>query len=90
MLMTKALTALAASSLYAQSNVAEEIQQLDGSAVPDVDPGASKGPDKPIVAHETVQLDGSAAPNVSSRAEKRGSRFPSWRRRDSGTEPAFL
>ena len=81
MAITKAFTALAAASIpallilspaYAESIPNQEKHQLDNSAQPDVDPGASKGADKSIVEQEKEQLDNSAQPNVPSRSEKGG------------------
>jgi hypothetical protein len=91
MLTKKALTALAASSLltlvalspvYAESIPAEEAQQIGNSAAPDVDPGASKGTDKPIVVQERMELNNSAGPNVPSRSEKGGESLPKMEQDD--------
>jgi hypothetical protein len=69
----KTLTVLAASSVLAffafspvnaQSIVDQEKNQLDNSAQPDVDPGASKGYDAPIVDQERMQLGNSPEPDV--------------------------
>ena len=81
MSITKAFSALAAagipvllmlSPVHAESIPNQEKHQLDNSALPDVDPGASKGADKSIVDQEKAQLDNSAEPNVPSRSEKGG------------------
>jgi hypothetical protein len=60
------------SPVHAESIPNQEKHQLDNSALPDVDPGASKGADKSIVDQEKAQLDNSAEPNVPSRSEKGG------------------
>jgi hypothetical protein len=82
---TKTLGVLAAAALqaflilspaYAESIPEQEKHQLDNSALPDVDPGASKGYDKPIAEQEKAQLDNSAEPNVQSRSEKGGESIP--------------
>jgi hypothetical protein len=87
MLMKKALKALAASSLlsllalspaYAKSMPTEEIQQLNNSAEPDVDPGASKGPDKPVFVQERMQINNSTGVDVTSRAQKGGESLPQF------------
>jgi hypothetical protein len=88
---TKALSALAASSLlplltlspaYAQSPAAKEKQELSNPAGAVVDPGASKGPDKPIVVQERMQINNSAGPNVPSRSEKDGESIPNMEQKD--------
>ncbi len=69
----KTLSVLAASSVlaffafspvYAESIPQQEQNQLNNSAQPDVDPGASKGPDAPIVTQEREQLNNSSQPDV--------------------------
>jgi hypothetical protein len=61
---TKVLAAIAASAAlalvsfapaYAESIPQEQIDQYGNSAAPDVDPGASKGPDAPVVEQELNQ-----------------------------------
>jgi hypothetical protein len=64
------------SPVHAESIPNEEKHQLDNSALPDVDPGASKGHDKTIVEQEKAQLNNSAQPSVKERAEKRGESIP--------------
>lgn len=61
-----ALAMFAVAPAIAQDDaiVQEEKDQLDNSAAPDVDPGASKGPDLPIVTQERMQLNNSAQPDV--------------------------
>jgi hypothetical protein len=70
----KTLSVIAASSVlaffaltpvYAQESIPQqEENQLDNSAQPDVDPGASKGSDLPIVTQEREQINNSAQPDV--------------------------
>jgi hypothetical protein len=81
MSITRAFGVFAAASLqalfvlspaYAESIPNMEKHQLDHSALPDVDPGASKGSDTSIADQEKAQLDNSAGPNVTSRSEKGG------------------
>jgi len=61
---SSALALFAFSPVYAESLPQQEQQELDNSAQPDVDPGASKGPDAPIVTQEREQLNNSAEPDV--------------------------
>ena len=88
---TKALSALAATSLlalitlspaYAESPAAKEQRDLGNPASMDVDPGASKGTDKPIVVQERMQINNSAGPNVPSRSEKGGESIPKMEQKD--------
>ena len=67
------LAVLAASGVLALFSVApvsaqsipdEERLQLENSTKPDVDPGASKGPDAPIVTQERRQPNNSDQPDV--------------------------
>jgi hypothetical protein len=59
------LAFLAVSPVYAEESIVDqEKQQLDNSAAPDVDPGASKGPDKSIVDQEKMQLGNQPGPDV--------------------------
>lgn len=72
-----ALISLAATApAFAQSIPAEEIEQLSNASAPDVDPGASKGMDRPIEVQERMQLGNSTGPDVSSRSEKGGPSIP--------------
>jgi len=48
----------------------------------DVDLGASKGTDKPIVVQERMQINNSAGPNVPSRSEKGGESIPKMEQKD--------
>jgi len=75
----KAIAALAASSLlaflslppaFAEDMPQMEKEQMDDSAQPDVDPGASKGADKSIPEQEKEQMDDSAKPDVDPGASK--------------------
>ncbi len=61
---SSALALFALSPVYAENLPQEEQQQLDNSTQPDVDPGASKGPDAPIVKEEREELNNSASPDV--------------------------
>ena len=88
---TEALSALAATSLlalitlspaYAESPAAKEQRDLGNPASMDVDPGASKGTDKPIVVQERMQLNNSAGPNVPSRSEQGGRSIPKMEQKD--------
>jgi hypothetical protein len=63
-LAASALAISAFSPVYAESIPKQEQNQLDNSDKPDVDPGASKGPDLPIVTQEREQLNNSAQPDV--------------------------
>jgi hypothetical protein len=67
---------LAASSVNAESIVKEERDQLTNSDAVDVDPGASRGPDKPIIAQERMQLGNSPNPNVPERSLEGGQSIP--------------
>lgn len=58
------LALFALSPVNAQSIPQMEQEQLDNSAQPDVDPGASKGPDAPISTQEQMQLGNSPDPDV--------------------------
>jgi len=61
---SSALALFALSPVYAEDIVTEEQDQLNDSAQPDVDPGASRGPDAPIVDQERMQLGNSPGPDV--------------------------
>ena len=84
MLKKKHLAALAAVGqlllvippVYAETIPREDIQQLNNSAEPDVDPGASKGMDKPISVQEKMQIDNSTKEDVRSRAQRGGESLP--------------
>jgi len=75
----RVLAGLATSSLlvflyavpaYAEDMPQMEKEQMDDSAKPDVDPGASKGADKSIPEQEKEQMDDSAKPDVDPGASK--------------------
>jgi hypothetical protein len=61
---SSALAIFAFTPVYAESIPQEEKDQLTDSAKPNVDPGASKGADAPIVKQEREQLNNSAQPDV--------------------------
>jgi len=61
---SSALALFALSPVHAQSIPEMEQEQLDNSAQPDVDPGASKGPDASIVDQERMQLGNDPGPDV--------------------------
>ena len=64
-LAASALAIFAFSPVFAAESIPQEEQnQLNNSDQPDVDPGASKGPDLPIVTQERQQLNNSAQPDV--------------------------
>ena len=87
----KTLSVLAASSVlalfafspvYAQGIVTEEQDQLNDSSQPDVDPGASKGPDLPIEDQERMQLGNSPGPDVKEPSMKGGESIPTEEQKD--------
>jgi hypothetical protein len=64
------LALFAVAPAYAEDPIVQQEQdQLDNSAQPDVDPGASKGYDAPIVTEEGRQLNNSAQPDVPMGAD---------------------
>jgi hypothetical protein len=63
------LALLALSPVYAESIPQEEQNQLNDSSQPDVDPGASKGADAPVVTQEREQLNNSSQPDVPMGAD---------------------
>jgi hypothetical protein len=79
---TSALALFAATSANAESIVKEEQEQIGNSAAPDVDPGASQGPDKSIVTQERMQLGNSPGPNVPERSMKSGDSIPDLEKKD--------
>jgi hypothetical protein len=84
---SSALALFAATSVNAESIVKEEQQQLGNSAAPDVDPGASRGPDKSIVTQERMQLGNSPGPNVPEGPganKKGGQSIPAEEKKDIG------
>jgi len=80
--VSSALALFAASAANAESIVKEEQQQLGNSAAPDVDPGASQGPDKSIVTQERMQLGNSPGPNVPEPSMKGGQSIPDLEKKD--------
>jgi hypothetical protein len=76
------LAFFALSPVYAGDVVTEEQDQLNNSAQPDVDPGASKGPDAPITDEEKMQLGNSPGPDVKERSLKGGESIPSEEQKD--------
>jgi len=67
---SSALALFAVAPVYAEDPiVTEEQDQLNNSAQPDVDPGASKGPDAPITDEERMQLGNSPGPDVPMGAD---------------------
>lgn len=79
---TSALALFAVTSANAESIVKEEQERLGNSAAPDVDPGASQGPDKSIVTQERMQLGNSPGPNVPERSMKGGESIPDLEKKD--------
>jgi hypothetical protein len=88
----KTLAVLAASSVLAMFALApvvhagdvvkEEQDQLNNSAQPDVDPGASKGPDAPISNEEQMQLGNQPGPDVKEPSMKGGESVPTEEQKD--------
>jgi hypothetical protein len=72
----------ALSPVYAGDIVQEEQDQLNNSAQPDVDPGASKGPDAPITDQERMQLGNSPDPDVKEPSMKGGESIPTEEQQD--------
>ena len=82
---TKIIAVIAASAMVglftapayaAESIPQEEKDQFSGSAKPDVDPGASKGQDEPIVKQEQNQYGNDPADLSEERQEKGGRSLP--------------
>ena len=60
----------------------EEIQQYSGSDKPDVDAGASKGPDASIVEQEQNQFGNDPAKSLDKNVQGKAARaFPRWKSR---------
>ena len=89
---SKVLAAIAASSAlalvsfapaYAESIPQEQIDQYGISAAPDVAPGASKGPDAPIVNQEQTQMGNEPAKDLDppKSASKGGESLPSMEKK---------
>ncbi len=88
---TRSLSVVAASSFlaliilspaYAESPATKEQRDLGNPASEDVDPGASKGPDKPIIVQERMQINNSGGPNVPSTTEKGDPSIPKTEQKD--------
>jgi len=76
------LALLAAASASAESIVKEQQQDLSNSPSPDVDPGASRGPDKPIVTQERMQLGKPPGLTVPEPSMKGGESIPAEEKKD--------
>jgi hypothetical protein len=63
-LAATAMVGLFSASAFAESIPQEEIDQYSGSAKPDVDAGASKGPDESIVKQEQNQYGNEPAKDL--------------------------
>jgi hypothetical protein len=63
-LAATAMVGLFSASAFAESIPQEEIQQYSGSDKPDVDAGASKGPDASIVEQEQNQFGNEPAKDL--------------------------
>ena len=87
-LAATAMVGLFSASAFAESIPQEEIQQYSGSDKPDVDAGASKGPDDSIVDQEQNQYGNEPAKDLDKNRQRRRRREPppdgraghSWRR----------
>jgi len=75
-LAATAMVGLFSASSFAESIPQEEIDQYSGSAKPDVDAGASKGPDESIVKQEQNQFGNDPADLSEGREEKGGKTLP--------------
>jgi hypothetical protein len=71
-LAATAMVGLFAASASAESIPQEEIQQYSGSDKPDVDPGASKGPDASIVDQEQNQFGNDPAMSLDKNTTESG------------------
>lgn len=67
-----AMVGLFSGSAFAESIPQQEIDQYGNSAAPDVDPGASKGPDASIVNQEQNQLGNDPAKDLDKNRPGRG------------------
>jgi hypothetical protein len=70
------MVGLFSATSFAESIPQEEIDQYSGSDKPDVDAGASKGPDESIVKQEQNQFGNDPADLSEERQEKRGESLP--------------
>lgn len=79
---SSALALFALSPVYAEDIPQMEQEQLNDSAQPDVDPGASKGPDAPITEQERMQLGNQPGPDVKEPSGKGGESIPQMEQKD--------
>ena len=70
------LGALSFAPAFAESIPQEEIDQYSGSSKPDVDAGASRGPDESIVKQEQNQFGNNGADLSEERQESGGRSLP--------------
>ena len=71
-LAATAMVGLFSASAFAESIPQEEIQQYSGSDKPDVDAGASKGPDASIVDQEQNQYGNEPAKDLDKNVQGKG------------------
>ena len=71
-LAATAMVGLFSASAFAESIPQEEIQQFSGSDKPDVDAGASKGPDESIVKQEQNQFGNEPAKDLDKNVTAKG------------------
>jgi hypothetical protein len=71
-LAATAMVGLFSASAFAESIPQEEIDQYSNSAKPDVDAGASKGPDESIVKQEQNQFGNDPAMDLDKNRQGRG------------------
>lgn len=76
------LALFAATSASAELIVKEQQQDLSNTPSPDVDPGASRGPDKPIVTQERMQLGKPPGLTVPEPSMKGGELIPAEEKKD--------
>jgi len=80
------LALFAISPVFAEDPIVKEEQENYGnSAQPDVDPGASKGPDAPITTQERMQLGNQPGPDVPEGPDadtKGGESIPEMEKKD--------
>jgi hypothetical protein len=82
-LAATAMVGLFSASAFAESIPQEEIQQYSGSDKPDVDAGASKGPDESIVKQEQNQFGNEPAKDLdANRAARGGETLPQMEKDD--------
>ena len=66
------MVGLFSASAFAESIPQEEIDQFSGSSKPDVDAGASKGPDESIVKQEQNQFGNDPAKDLDKNRQGSG------------------